>query len=143
MIRFAGNREVNERSMIVLNLTNKPVVAYSDEGELIRLLPIKEDDIPALPNEGKVAFLINDDRWEKLDYCEKMSNEYVHVGITSTGRNNLKVSSLESYREKIGCAPVRIFPSNVSSYRKIDKNKKLYTVVVEPLQPQVKVNTRA
>jgi len=140
MVRFTNGGRVIERSMIVVNLTNKPVVAYNDEGELIRLLPTKEDDIPIFPNEGKVAFLINDDRWEKLDYHEKRSNEYVHIGITSTGRNNLKVSSLESYREKVGNRPVRIFPSNISNYKKFDKNKKLYTVVTEqPSQPQINI----
>ena len=110
-------------SKLIVNATDRKVIAYNSEGSLIELFPV--DKIMEYPqNVSNKALLVDESFYQSLDFDERRLTEYVKTsGKPSVGRDGIKIHTFTSWdRKGENNEPIRIYPESIDFYQRFDPN---------------------
>jgi|GEM_PF-5429737 len=110
-------------SKLIVNATDRKVIAYNSEGSLIELFPV--DKIMEYPqNVSNKALLVDESVYQSLDFDERCLTEYVKTsGKPSVGRDGIKIHTFTSWdRKDKDDEPIRIYPESIDFYQRFDPN---------------------
>jgi len=110
-------------SKLIVNATDRKVIAYNSEGSLIELFPV--DKIMEYPqNVSNKALLVDESVYQSLDFDERRLTEYVKTsGKPSVGRDGIKIHTFTSWdRKDKDDEPIRIYPESIDFYQRFDPN---------------------
>ncbi|MDO4967559.1 MAG: hypothetical protein Q4E70_02215 [Candidatus Saccharibacteria bacterium] len=110
-------------SKLIVNATDRKVIAYNSEGSLIELFPV--DKIMEYPqNVSNKALLVDESFYQSLDFDKRRLTEYVKMsGKPSVGRDGIKIHAFTSWdRKDEDDEPIRIYPESIDFYQRFDPN---------------------
>lgn len=119
------------KNELILNLLSEPVIAYDNEGQLIKLLPTKCKDVVLADDVGskrKVARLITEHEYLNLTKKEQSEVEYVRVARKERGRQDREVCIMEAFGQEPDTT-CRVYPACGREYNAYDKDCKYHQLI--------------
>lgn len=120
MTRFIAKNCKGGFSRIIFNMIGRPVIAYTEEGEMIKLYPV--DDEINLPDrlKEKVAYLVSDQFYDNLSPAERKEKDYVHIIHQGVGRNGVEIVTISAFDVGGDGKIIRVLPAGKADYKYID-----------------------
>lgn len=114
--KFKCEDEIQFR--LIKNLTNKEIITYNHEGNLILLGPIHKDLVPSF--EYGIVYVVDSETYKKLKRIGRTTDDLCHTTHPSRARGEIRIVYLESYDIKVDNTFIQYRPATMFAYEKND-----------------------